>query len=148
MRNNNKVQVQVAAQAGTNTTDDVSATTPATTIDSGQANKSATATGTSMRIVSPAQPAEKPYALLAKRGFSEKFVAGLVAQIKAEAPKLKRDHDSTLRQVCGPEYWLQMTRQQMIDAGRCVPALCNAGVVPLIDTGRKNDANARLYRVK
>ena len=80
--------------------------------------------------------------------FSKELVDGLVAQIVSRAPQLVRGHEMTLRKICGDTYWLSLTKGQRIDAGICGSRLTKGGYVPLVRTGNRNAANARLYYVK
>jgi hypothetical protein len=80
--------------------------------------------------------------------YATAFVLSLIAQVVARYPQLVAGREYTLRQICGDDYWLCLNEGEVINAGRCVLHLARAGVVPLIDTGRRNSANHHLYLVQ
>jgi hypothetical protein len=105
-------------------------------------------TAVSKPLGNPAEISAKAYARMADIGLIQKRVDELVAQINVQCLELTKDRNYTLKKICGYEIWSFKSKAQQIAAGLCLPILCEAGVVPLIDTGEKNSSNARLYRVK
>ena len=91
---------------------------------------------------------EEAFVLVDGFWFLKRLVDSLIAQITARALLLVPGSEFTLREICGEEYWPCEIGDDPNTAGRCVIRLCAAGMVPLIDTDRKNSANHHLYLVK
>jgi len=96
-------------------------------------------------IMEKAEAPEQVYVLVDGRWFRKELVDSLTAQIVARAPLLPRGRACTLRQICGEEYWLCGIDDEPNEAGSCGLRLCRAGLVPLVDTGKKNSENHHLY---
>jgi hypothetical protein len=138
--------VHVVPDANSNTTDGLPAAIPNTAIASGEVHSAAAAR--SNVAANPTELSEKAYLRMADIGLLRREVDELIAHIKVQCQELSRERNYTLKQICGGENWSHRSKAQQIAAGQCLPILCDAGVVPLIDIGRKNGSNARLYRVK
>ncbi len=136
---------QVIPVPETNMTPGATEGTPAPNMNADEANESAAAKGSRGN---PPELTAQAYKQLADLGFDKQDVGELVDQIKAGRQKLSRAHSYTAKQVLGYEAWSAKSREQQIATGRSFPILCKAGAVPLIDTGKKNSSNARLYQVK
>src|ERR1035437_1118341 len=98
-------------------------------------------------IMEKAEAPEQVYVSVDGCWFLKWLVDSLIAQIVARALLLVKGHEHTLRQICGEEYWLCVISDEPNEAGRCVVRLCKAGLVLLIDTGKRNSENHHLYLV-
>ena len=94
-----------------------------------------------------AEGPEQVYVLVEGRWFRKWLVDSLTAQIVFRAPLLLRGREYTFREVCGEEYWICVIGDEPNEAGRCGLCLSKAGLVPLIDTRKRNSANAHLYLI-
>jgi hypothetical protein len=67
------------------------------------------------------------------------------AQVEAVVPVLDHEARYTVKVLCGPLFWADLTRRQRIVAGCYVAYLVARRHLPLTFAGRTR-ANARLYR--
>ena len=78
---------------------------------------------------------------------SKSFVDIIRTQVEEALPGMLPGQSYTVKQMCGIDFWNQMTRTQHILAGKCIARTVSEGVLPL-EFAQPTSANAKRYRLK
>lgn len=68
-------------------------------------------------------------------------------QVQAAIPRLEHNRHYTLKQICGKDYWTQLSKGEPIAVGIAVSFMVLCEQLPLIRAGT-NQENAKLYLLR